>query len=111
MSSSVGVVHINISYNVNENKSSDRHSDVKNMDTKAPIDGHSYLVVHQSHEKWEHFYPFLFFTSSKNGWLCIVCSEYGEGDEFGEQKVLSKGNILTAYSLHIRNPKNAQGLS
>ena len=55
------------------------------MDTKAPIDGRSYLVVRQSREKWENLHPFL-FSSSKNGWLCIVCSEYGKGDEFWRTK-------------------------
>ena len=78
------------------------------MDTKAPIDGRSYLVVHQSREKWENLYSFLFFSSFKNGWLCIVCSQYEEGDEFWRTKGGSKGNIITADSLHMKNPKSAQ---
>ena len=40
-SSSVGIVPVNISYNVNENDSSDRPSNDENMDTKAPINGRS----------------------------------------------------------------------
>ena len=38
-SSSVGIVPVKISYNVNENESSDSPSNEENMDTKAPIDG------------------------------------------------------------------------
>ena len=41
LSSSVGIVPIKISYNVNESVSSDSPSDEENMDTKAPIDGRS----------------------------------------------------------------------
>ena len=41
LSSSVGIVPVNISYNVNENDSSDRPSNDENMDTKAPINGRS----------------------------------------------------------------------
>ena len=89
-SSSVGIVPVNISSDVNENESSDNPSDHENMDTNAPSDGRSYLVVHRSREKWENLYPFLFF-SSKNGWLCIVYSEYGEGDEFWIAKGVTQG--------------------
>ena len=69
------------------------------MAIKALIDGRSYLL--------ENLYPFLFFSSSKieNGWLYIVCREYGQGDE---SKVLSKVNILTEHSMHMKNPKSTQ---
>ena len=40
-SSSVGIVPVKISYNVNENESSDSPSNEENMDTKAPTDGRS----------------------------------------------------------------------
>ena len=40
-SSSVGIVPVKISCNVNENESSDSPSNEENMDTKAPIDGRS----------------------------------------------------------------------
>ena len=90
-SSSVESTPVNISYDVNENESSDSPSNDENMDTKAPIDGRSHLVVHQPREKWKNLYPFLFFSSYKNGWLCIVCSEYGEGDEFWRTKGVKQG--------------------
>ena len=39
LSSSVGIVHVKVSYDVIVNESSDSPSDDENMDTKAPIDG------------------------------------------------------------------------
>ena len=39
LSPSVGIVPVNISYNVNENESSDSPSNDEIMDTKAPTDG------------------------------------------------------------------------
>ena len=75
---------------VNKNESSNSHSDIENIDTQVHIDGCPYLAVHQSCENWENLYPFLFF-SSKNGRLCILCSEYGEYDEFWRTKGAQQG--------------------
>ena len=47
----VGIVPVNISYDVNENKSSDSPSNDKNMDTEAPINGRSYLVMLYIHKR------------------------------------------------------------
>ena len=90
--------------NVNEDESSDSHSDNKIMDTQ---DGHSSLTVHQSSEKWENLYPFLFFSSSKNGWLCTVSSEYGEGDEFWRKKGVQQGEHPNRkFSTHEKSKKH-----
>ena len=43
-------------------------------------------TAHQSHEKWQILYPFLFFSSSKNEWLCTICSDYEEGNKFWRTK-------------------------
>ena len=82
------------------------------MDTKAPIGGRLYLVVHQSREKWENLYPFLFFSSSKNGWLCIVCSEYGEGDEFWRTKGVKQGEHPNGtFFTHEKSKKHTKAVS
>ena len=60
--------------------SMNKHSDIETNQTE--LDGRSYLLIHQTQEKWGNAYPFLFFLEAKNGWLCNVCSEYGKGDEF-----------------------------
>ena len=40
------------------------------------------LEISQTQEKWELRYSFAFCTLSNRGWLCHLCSEYGEGDEY-----------------------------
>ena len=40
------------------------------------------LEVYQTQEKWELRFPFAYYSASKKGWLCHLCSEYGEGDEY-----------------------------
>ena len=40
------------------------------------------LKVHQTQEKWELQYLFAFYSTSNRGWLCHLCNEYGEGDEY-----------------------------
>ena len=108
LSSSVGIVPVNISYDVNENESSDNPSDNENMDTKAPIGGRSYLVVHQSREKWENLYLFSSFLLLKMDGCASYAQNMGKVMNLGGQKVLSKRNILTAHSLHMKNPKSTQ---
>ena len=67
--------------------SEDESSDVDEMEVKdqATPDsekGGSYLLAHQIHEKWETKYPFAYYTAKQNGWLCLICSEYGDGDKY-----------------------------
>ena len=74
-----------------ENEVADDHDSVigdSDTDTdQGKIDGRSYLVVHQSHEKWENRFPFAYYSASKKGWLCKVCSNYkGSGDEYWKSK-------------------------
>ena len=38
--------------------------------------------IHQIQTKWKVSFPFVFYSSSIDGWLCKLCSEYGEGDDF-----------------------------
>ena len=72
----------------------------------------SYLVVHQWREKWENLYPFLFFSSYKNGWLCIVCSEYGEGDEFWRAKGVKQGeHPYHTFYTHKKSKKHTKAVS
>ena len=82
--------------------SMNKQSDVETNQSK--LDGRSYLLIHQSQEKWENAYPFLFFSEAKNGWLCSVCSEYGKGDEFWRTKGLSKRNNQNEFLNGTKNP-------
>ena len=66
-----------------------------------------YLAVHQPREKWENLYSFLFFSSPKNA---SYAPNRGKAMHFREQKVLSKVNILTAHSIHMKNPKAHKGI-
>ena len=79
-SSSVRTVPVNVSFdvNINENESPDSHSDNENMDTQ----------VHCASITWKvgNSLPFFFFSSSKNGWLCTICSDYEEGNKFWKTK-------------------------
>ena len=69
-------------------------------------DGRSYLLIHQSREKWENMFSFLFFSEAKNSWLCRVCSEYSKGDEFWRTKGLSKRTTKKEFSSHTKNPRS-----
>ena len=40
------------------------------------------LEVYQTQEKRELRHPFAFYSASNIGWLCHLCSKYGEGDEY-----------------------------
>ena len=82
--------------------SMNKHSNVET--NQSELDGRSYLLIHQSQEKWENAYPFLFFSEAKNGWLCSVCSEYGKGDEFWRTKGLSKRNNQNEFLNGTKNP-------
>ena len=70
-----------------QNSSVDNYSDISlnshsYVDAiQNEIDGRSYVFIHQSREKCENAFPFLFISEAKNGWSW-VCSEYGKGDEF-----------------------------
>ena len=56
--------------------------------------------------------PFFFFSSSKNGWLCIVCSEYGEGDEFWRTKGVKQGEHLNrTFFTHGKSKKHTKAVS
>ena len=50
--------------------SMNKHSNVET--NQSELDGRSYLLIHQSQEKWKNAYPFLYFSECKNGWLCSV---------------------------------------
>ena len=82
--------------------SMNKHSDLET--NQSEIDGRSYLLIHQSREKWENAYPFLFFSEAKNGWLCSVCSKYGKGDEFWLIRELSKRNTQNEFLNGNKNP-------
>ena len=49
----------------------------------------------------------FFFLLKMDG--CALCTQnMGKVMNFGEHKVLSKVNILTAHSIHMKNPKSTQ---
>ena len=42
-------------------------------------DGRGLLTTHQAQTKWEELYPFIFYSTSSQGWFCKICQQYGEG--------------------------------
>ena len=89
--------------------SMNKQSDVETNQSK--LDGRSYLLIHQSQEKWENAYPFLFFSEAKNGWLCSVCNEYGKGDEFWCTKgVKQEEHPKQIFEWHQKPPKHEEAL-
>ena len=46
------------------------------------------LQIRQIQTKWEVSFSFAFCSSSKDGCLCKLCSEYGEGDDFWRSKAV-----------------------
>ena len=38
----------------------------------------NYIMAHQIQEKWETAYHFAIYSAKQKGWLCKVCSEFGE---------------------------------
>ena len=90
--------------------SMNKHSDLET--NQSEIDGRSYLLIHQSREKWENAYPFLFFSEAKNGWLCSVCIEYGKGDEFWRTKgVKQEENPKRIFKRHQKSLKHEEALT
>ena len=75
---------------------------------KLPLmDVHIYLCINHV-----NLYPFLFFFSSKNEWLCIVCSEYGEGDEFWRTKGVKQGEHPNrTFFTHEKSKKHTKAVS
>ena len=82
-----------------------KHSEVETNQNE--LDGRSYLLIHQSWEKWENAYPFLFFSKAKNGWLCSLCIEYGKGDKFWRTKGEHPKRI---FERHQKSPKHEEAL-
>ena len=90
--------------------SMNKNSDVET--NQSELDGRSYLLIHQSQEKWENAYPFLFFSEAKNGWLCSVCSEYGKGDKFWRTKgVKQEEHPKRIFERHQKSPKHEEALT
>ena len=48
----------------------------------------SCLEINQIQAKWERLYDFAIYKASENGWICSVCSEYGDGDENWRTKAI-----------------------
>ena len=89
--------------------SMNKHSDVET--NQSELDGRSYLLIHQSQEKWENAYPFLFFSEAKNGWLCSVCSKYGKGDKFWHTKGVKKEeHPKRIFEWHQKSPEHEEAL-
>ena len=87
-----------------------KHSNVET--NQSELDGRSYLLIHQSQEKWENAYPFLFFSEAKNGWLCSVCSKYGKGDKFWRTKgVKQEEHPKQIFEQHQKSPKHEEALT
>ena len=87
-----------------------KHSDVETK--QSELNGRSYLLIHQSREKWQNAYPFLFFSEAKNGWLCSVCSEYGKGDEFWRTKeVKQEEHPKRIFERHQKSLKQEEELT
>ena len=86
--------------------SMNKHSNVET--NQSELDGRSYLLIHQSQEKWENAYPFLFFSEAKNGWLCSLCIEYGKGDKFWRTKGEHPKRI---FERHQKSPKHEEALT
>ena len=92
------------------NDSMNKHSDAET--NQSELDGRSYLLIHQSGEKWVNAYPSLFFSEAKNGWLCSVCSEYGKGDEFWHTKgVEQEEHPKRIFERHQKSPKQEEALT
>lgn len=60
--------------NIIENANEDQAPNFKTIEN-------NYMVAHQIQEKWESRYPFVMYTAKGKGWLCKVCTEYGEGSD------------------------------
>lgn len=45
------------------------------------INQHASSVAHQIQEKWETAFEFATYLAKQRGWLCKICSEYGEGSK------------------------------
>ena len=90
--------------------SMNKHSEVET--NQSELDGRCYLLIHQSREKWQNAYPFLFFLEAKNGWLCCVCSEYGKGDEYWHTKRDKQEEHPTLiFERHQKSPKHKEALT
>ena len=77
-----------VSEETNSEDDKDENADDKDEDNTSedePLNyqtyRNTYMAAHQIQEKWEIAYPFAIYSAKQKGWLCKVCSEYGEGTE------------------------------
>lgn len=65
-----------------------------------------------SQQKWENLYPCLFYSASKQGWLCKVCGEYSDhGDAFWRTEAVKMGEHSgRLFSEHMKSDKHSKAL-
>ena len=64
------------------------NTETQKKDQSMMEDKHSYLQAHQIQSKWEQLFPFAYFSANQNGWLCKICGEYGDGDDYWRTKAV-----------------------
>ena len=66
---------------------------------KSMEDEHSYLQAHHIQSKRELLFPFAYFSVSQDVWLCKICGEYGDGNDYWRKKA----DNLQEYPKHKLN--------
>ena len=54
---------------------------IENNQERKSVDGRLFLKIMQPHKHWDTGYLFAFYLAKEKGWLCKICTEYGE-DEY-----------------------------
>ena len=96
----------------NDGDSDGSHATDECVNESAKLDGRSYLAWHKSQQKWESLYPCLFYSASKQGWLCNICGEYSvHGDAFWRtEAVKMEEHPGRLFSGHIKSNKHSNAL-
>lgn len=95
-----------------ESDTESTHNTKEGINEFVKIDGRSYLAWHQSQQKWENLYPCYFYSASKQGWLCKICSENStHGDEFWRSQAVKMGEHPgRLFSGHLNSDKHKNAL-
>ena len=82
-----------------------------NMNISHSEKGGSYLLAHQIQEKWEENFLFACYSAHHKGWLCLVCSEYGSGDEYwGSRAVPLHEHPTVTFIRHESSKKHTNSI-